>query len=146
MPAPPRCDTPPHATASRRVFNRLMMGGGDSDKRCEAADYGTSILLRARFFGVTQIAVTIDFDPGKRASNLSKHGLDLADAEAVFAGAAFTRPDDRRNYGEQRFVTVGYLNGRMVVIAWTPRDGCQRVINMRKANEREQAFYRRFVV
>jgi uncharacterized protein len=49
--------------------------------------------------------------------------------------------DDRKDYGEQRFVTVGYMNGRMVYVAWTPRDGAYRIISMRKANEREQQKY-----
>jgi uncharacterized DUF497 family protein len=33
---------------------------------------------------------------------------------------------------------VGFLDGRMVVVAWTPRGEARRIISMRKANEREQ--------
>ena len=39
-------------------------------------------------------------------------------------------------------VTVGHLEGRMVVVVWTPRGRARRVISMRKANDREQAHYR----
>ena len=63
------------------------------------------------------------------------------DAVHVFAGEKFTFEDDREDYGERRFVTLGYLKRRMVVIGWTPRvnDGepVFHVLSMRKANERE---------
>jgi uncharacterized DUF497 family protein len=60
----------------------------------------------------------------------------------VFAGPTFTFEDDRFDYPEVRFVTVG-LAGRMVVLVWTPDasvldDEGRRVISMRKANAREQ--------
>jgi uncharacterized protein len=48
-----------------------------------------------------------------------------------------TRIDDRRDYGELRFISVGRLEGRIVIIVWTPRGRARRVISMRKANERE---------
>jgi uncharacterized DUF497 family protein len=47
--------------------------------------------------------------------------VDFADAEEVFAGRALTLPDERRDYGEARFITAGGLRGRFVMIAWTPR-------------------------
>ena len=33
--------------------------------------------------------------------------------------------------------TAGLLQGRMVVLVWTPRGTARRIISMRKANERE---------
>jgi uncharacterized DUF497 family protein len=45
----------------------------------------------------------------KRKSNIEKHGFDLADAPQVFAGPTFTYEDDRLDYSEQRFVTLGLL-------------------------------------
>lgn len=83
----------------------------------------------------------IAFDPAKRRRTLEERGLDLADAGLVFAGATITVEDDRGNYAEPRFITVGRLRGRMVVLAWTPRGGAYRIISMRKANEREQTAY-----
>lgn len=81
----------------------------------------------------------IEFDEAKRAVTLQERGLDFADAEAVFAGVNITFPDQRHDYGEERFNTVGLLHGRMVVVTWTPRGAARRIISMRKANEREQA-------
>ena len=59
----------------------------------------------------------ISFDPVKRAETLAKRGLDMADAGLVFAGPTLTVVDDRKEYGEQRLVTVGRLRGRMVWVA-----------------------------
>ena len=83
----------------------------------------------------------IMFDAAKRAVTLEARGLDMARAGEVFAGAALTVEDDRRNYGEDRFITIGFLDGAMVVLVWTPREGAHRVISMRKANERERTLY-----
>jgi uncharacterized DUF497 family protein len=85
----------------------------------------------------------ITFDPAKRAKTLEERGLDFTDAGLVFAGATFTFRDDRADYGEDRFVTVGELVGRMVIVVWTPEKEARRVISMRKANEREQTRYRK---
>ncbi|MFN0114659.1 MAG: BrnT family toxin [Paracoccaceae bacterium] len=52
-----------------------------------------------------------------------------------------TRADLRRDYGEERFITVGFLDNRLVVVAWTQRKDAWRVISMRKANGREQGHY-----
>ncbi|MDR0702906.1 MAG: BrnT family toxin [Azoarcus sp.] len=70
------------------------------------------------------------FDPEKRRITLEKHGLDLANAERVFAGETFTRPDNRFDYGERRFSTVGLLGVEVVVIAHTESDDVIRIISM----------------
>lgn len=84
----------------------------------------------------------ISFDPTKRDKTLAERGLDFADAVDVFAGRTLGFPDERFDYGEARFISVGNLRGRMVIIVWTPRAGVRHIISMRKANEREQARYR----
>ena len=84
----------------------------------------------------------ITFDPAKQAWTLRERGLDFADAAEVFEGLKFERPDDRRDYGEVRMITIGYLRDRMVVVCWTPRGDTRHVFSMRKANEREQEKYR----
>ena len=84
----------------------------------------------------------ITFDPIKRGRTLAERGLDFAQAKEVFAGKTFTREDDRFDYGEDRWITVGLLDQRMVVVVWTQRGEERHVISMRKANEREQARYR----
>ena len=81
----------------------------------------------------------ITFDPAKRASTLRDRSLDFADAAEVFAGNALNMPDERRDYGEPRIITVGLLRGRMVIVVWTPRGNARHVFSMRKANDREKA-------
>ncbi len=83
----------------------------------------------------------IEFDPPKRNATLEARGLDMAEAGEVFDGTNLTFVDIRFEYGEQRFITIGLLHDRMVVIAWTPRGAARRIISMRKANEREQSKY-----
>ena len=65
----------------------------------------------------------------------------MADAWQVFETERVTVVDDRRDYGETRFVTVGDVNGRMVILVWTQRGETCRIISMRKANDREKSAY-----
>jgi uncharacterized DUF497 family protein len=88
----------------------------------------------------------ITFDPAKRERTLRERNLDFRDAPKVFAGLRFTFEDTRFEYPERRYVTVGLLDGRMVILVWTPDEEieggeCRHVISMRKANGREQARY-----
>ena len=82
------------------------------------------------------------FDPQKRASNLRKHGLDLADAACVIqSGQTVTFEDRRANYGEDRFVTLGVLRDVLVAIVTAEADDQIRIISMRKADRHEQGLY-----
>jgi uncharacterized DUF497 family protein len=85
--------------------------------------------------------VKIEFDCDKRQATLDHRGLDMARAAEIFAGATLTIADNRKDYGEPRFITVGRLDGRMVVTVWSPRGAARRIISLRKANDREQALY-----
>jgi uncharacterized protein len=84
----------------------------------------------------------ITYDPVKRERTLQKRSLDFERAADVFAGLTIDIPDLRHDYGEQRINSVGHLNGRMVIVCWTPRDKARHIISMRKANDREKARYR----
>ncbi len=79
----------------------------------------------------------ITCDPAKRLRTLQERGLDMRRAKEVFAGYHFTRPDDRFDYGESRFISVGWLESRLVVFVWTPRGSARRIISMRHCHERE---------
>ncbi|WP_353852176.1 MULTISPECIES: BrnT family toxin, partial [unclassified Microcystis] len=45
--------------------------------------------------------------------------------------------DDRYGYGEQRFVTFGLLQGRVIAVVHTEREDCTRIISARKATKYE---------
>jgi uncharacterized DUF497 family protein len=77
----------------------------------------------------------------KRELNLQQHGLDFVDAPKVFEGATFTYEDDRFDYAEQRFVTLGVLEGVAVSVVHTETPRQIRVISFRKATKHEQAIF-----
>jgi uncharacterized protein len=87
--------------------------------------------------------VSITFDPAKRIKTLQERGIDFLDAAAVLSGPVLTVKDRRFNYGEDRFQTIGFLDGRMVMVVWTPRGEDFHVISMRKCNDKEQARYQK---
>lgn len=80
----------------------------------------------------------ITFDPSKRDKTLSERGLDFADAALIFAGVTLEVEDTRKDYGETRVICYGMLEGRIVVVGYTPRGADRHIFSMRKANEREQ--------
>jgi uncharacterized DUF497 family protein len=85
--------------------------------------------------------MVITYDPAKRESTLRERGLDFERATEVFDGPTIDIPDLRREYGELRINSIGYMSGRMVFVCWTRRGDDRHIISMRKANAREQARY-----
>ena len=81
----------------------------------------------------------VTYDQEKRERTFQERGLDFEDAELVFSGATLEVEDTRRDYGEVRIICYGYLDGRMVVVGYTPRGADRHIFSMRKANAREQA-------
>ena len=77
----------------------------------------------------------------KRQRNLNTRGLDFTEAEKVFTGPTFTFEDDREDYGEQRWVTLGLLGDGVMVIVHTETEEEIRIISMRKANKNEQLIF-----
>ncbi len=82
-----------------------------------------------------------EWDEAKREANLQKHGIDFAGVEAVFEGYTVTMEDERRGYGEQRLVTFGVLEGRLVAVVHTERHEVIRVISIRRATRSEEKSY-----
>ncbi len=76
----------------------------------------------------------IEFDAAKDASNHAKHGVSLALAKRLDWDSMLVRPDDRREYGELRFigVTVAPIGPRLYVIVYTQRGEAIRVITCAK--------------
>jgi uncharacterized DUF497 family protein len=80
----------------------------------------------------------ITYDPDKRARTFRERGLDFEDAPLVFADLTVEVQDTRKDYGEVRMICYGKLEGRLVVIGYTPRGADRHIFSMRKANSREQ--------
>lgn len=84
----------------------------------------------------------IDFDPEKSERNAKERGLPFELATEIFTSVNVTFEDNRADYGETRFITVGFIAGRMAVMVWTPRGTVSRIISMRYANGREIERYK----
>jgi hypothetical protein len=82
-----------------------------------------------------------ELDNTKRKLNIKKHGIDFVDAPTVFDGYTLTILDDPIDYGEERFVTFGILEGRVVVVVHTENDDSIRIISIRRATKYEEKTY-----
>lgn len=89
----------------------------------------------------TIIEMTYQWNKDKAAANISKHGIDFADAVSVLSDdLAITIPDER--FEEERFITIGSdAFGKVLVVVYTLRDDEIRLISARKATQYEQQQY-----
>ncbi len=83
----------------------------------------------------------LEWDEAKRLWTWEDRGLDFADVVRFEPDSVRIFRDLRRDYGEPRFNTYGYLDGVLCTYCWTPRDVRIRIISLRKANERERERY-----
>jgi uncharacterized DUF497 family protein len=84
--------------------------------------------------------VEISFNPAKREVTLRERGLDFADAGKVFEGRHIVLPSHRSE--EERYISAGYLSGRMVILVWTPRENKRHVISMRHCHAKEETYWK----
>jgi uncharacterized DUF497 family protein len=86
-----------------------------------------------------------EWDARKAAVNRSKHGIDFADATAVFEDErALTVPDEITAVDEPRMLTLGKdAMGRVLVVAYTWRGERIRLISARRATPGERREYLR---
>jgi uncharacterized DUF497 family protein len=84
-----------------------------------------------------------EWSDAKRRSNLIKHGIDFEDAVEVFDDICLESPDQRREYGEERIIAIGNVNGHIIVVVYTDRaPGIRRIISARRAGHEERERYR----
>lgn len=81
------------------------------------------------------------FDPAKSERNVRERGLSFEQAAAFDFQSALVYMDDRKAYGETRYVALGLLGDRLHVLCFTEADDGIRVISFRKGNSREVARY-----
>lgn len=78
--------------------------------------------------------VTFEWDDNKNRENIRKHGIDFNDAWEIFEGPVLQAIDLRGDYGEDRWIGVGMLGNRVVVVTFTERNAESiRIISLRKA-------------
>lgn len=83
-----------------------------------------------------------EWDHQKNKANQIKHGISFEEAIGIFENPLLTKRDDRRDYGEERFISLGILSDvAILVVAHTDRAGNIRIISARRANHTEKVRY-----
>ena len=82
-----------------------------------------------------------EWDENKRIANLEHHKVDFTEAVEFEWDSAIETIDDRYDYGETRWVTIGFINKKLHVMVYTIRRNKIRIISLRKANRRESSYY-----
>ncbi len=82
-----------------------------------------------------------EWDTAKNNINIEKHGIDFNDAKLIFNGLTVTIEDDRIDYHERRFVTLGMMFDNVISVVHTESVEKIRIISARKATKNEQKEY-----
>ncbi|MEH2058321.1 MAG: BrnT family toxin [Nostoc sp.] len=87
-----------------------------------------------------------EWDQQKNEVNIVKHELDFADAYRIFRLPLRISLDNRQDYGEDRLIGLGMLDGRIVVVVFTELDEeTIRIISLRKALPYERKHYEQYL-
>jgi uncharacterized protein len=111
---------------------------------CEQASPGAAIgmqcpaVCRTFYWGYIN-HMKVSWTEAKRAKTLQERGLDFARAVEVFDSV---HDADGGRSDEASFVTAGFLDGRLVVVAWTTRDETRHIMSMRYAHAKEQRLWK----
>ncbi len=88
------------------------------------------------------MSLKFEWNKSKAKDNYSKHGVGFELAKNVFKDPlAVEFLDDRQDYGEDRFVTIGTADGHILYVAYTERNDVIRIISARRATKLEQETY-----
>lgn len=87
--------------------------------------------------------MTYEWDDSKAEANLVRHKVDFNDATYFEWDTAIETYDDRFDYGEKRWIAIGFIKKTLHVLVYTLRKENIRIISLRKANKREKVFYER---
>ncbi|CAN7548129.1 BrnT family toxin [Phyllobacterium sp. LjRoot231] len=82
-----------------------------------------------------------EWDENKRRQVNKKHGVDLLYAALIFKGPVLTKIDDRADYGEERFISLGMVDGACFIVVHTNRNEVTRLITAWKGGQLEYDQY-----
>ena len=86
--------------------------------------------------------MNFEWDELKNQLNIRKHGIDFADVTDMFNRPMLTLLDNRENYGEERFVGIGWIQTLIGVVVYVERhEDTIRIISARKATKQEAHHY-----
>lgn len=83
-----------------------------------------------------------EWNEQKRQEVLEKHGVDILYAALIFEGATLTRIDDREEYGEDRYISLGLVEDVPYVVVHTRRGDNIRLITAWKGGRAEYERYK----
>lgn len=87
-----------------------------------------------------------EWDEAKNLENIRKHKIDFADVPTMFDGSMLIELDNRFDYGEDRWIGIGFLRNGVTVIIWTERQGdVIRIISARRANKYERQQFEEYL-
>ena len=76
--------------------------------------------------------MAITYDPDKNEKNIRERGI-MFDRAAEFEwSSALVVEDKREDYGEPRFQALGFIEERLHMLVFTPREADTHVISLRK--------------
>lgn len=83
-----------------------------------------------------------EWDDAKARRNIALHDVSFETARRAFGDPlALDWFDDREDYGEARYVTLGLAGHQLLYVAYTMRDHRIRIISARLAESRERKTY-----
>ena len=82
-----------------------------------------------------------EWDEEKRLKVIAERRVDMLYAALIFDGPVITRIDDRRNYGETRFIALGLVDDECFVVVYTRRHNTIRLITAWKGGRDERIQY-----
>ena len=83
-----------------------------------------------------------EWDEVKNRSNIRKHGIDFTDAVDIFNHPLLTAADCREDFGEDRWIALGWMKLTVAVVVYVERSGDTiRIISARKATRPEVKRY-----
>ena len=84
-----------------------------------------------------------EWDEVKNRLNIRNYGIDFMDVPSMFQHPMVMFLDQRKNYGEDRWIGIGILKTILTVIVFAePDDETVRIIFARKATKHEEQIYR----
>ena len=89
-----------------------------------------------------EAALVFEWDEAKADANYRKHRVTFQVAAQAFEDHhGLDLVDDRMDYGEERWLRIALVEGRVLSVTYTGRVGAVRIVSARTATRRERRMY-----
>lgn len=94
----------------------------------------------------TGMFMRFEWDKAKNQANIRKHGIDFNDVKEMFNHPMLALQDDRCDYGEERWIGIGWIKKIIGVAVYVERhEDTIRIISARKATKHEVRRYEQII-